>query len=58
MDKLPHDKLIVGWHYLSFPKLQRIDKQFHPTLYNGCDYSSILELKLTHVSNIRLVSKG
>ena len=27
-----------------------MDKQFHPTLYNGCDYISMLGLKLMHVS--------
>ena len=26
------------------------DKQFHPTLYNGCNYLSMLGLKLNHVS--------
>ena len=41
---------------LSIPKLQRlnrwrlrIDKLFNPTIYNGCDYLSLLELKLNHV---------
>ena len=27
-----------------------MDKRFHPTLYNRCDYSSMLGLKLSHVS--------
>ena len=47
----------MGWNYLSIPKLQRcsrwslgMDKWFHPTLYNGCNYLSILCLKLNHVS--------
>ena len=44
----------MGWNYLSIHKLQRLhrwslgmDKQFHPILYNGCDYLSML--KLNHV---------
>ena len=47
----------MGWNYLSIPKLQRLhrwslemDKQFHPTHYNGCNYLSMLGLKLNHVS--------
>ena len=39
------------------PKLQWLyhwslgmDKQFHPTFYNGCNYLSMLGLKLNHVS--------
>ena len=47
----------MGWNYLSIPKLQRLhrwslgmDKYFHPTHYNGCDYLSMLGLKLNHVS--------
>ena len=47
----------MEWEYLSIPKLQRsnrwslgMDKWFHPTLYNGCDYLSMLGLKLIHVS--------
>ena len=46
----------MGWNYLSIPKLQRLhrwslgmDKLFHPTHYNGCDYLSMLGLKLNHV---------
>ena len=42
-------------NYLSFPKLQRfhrwsfgMDKLFHPTLNNGCNYLSMLGLKLNH----------
>ena len=27
-----------------------MDKLFHPTLYNACDYSSMLGMKLIHVS--------
>ena len=35
-----------------FPNFRslRIDKQFHPTRYNACDYLSMLELNLTHIS--------
>ena len=47
----------MGWNYLSIPKLQRLhrwslgmDKWFHSTLYNGCNYLSMLGLKLNHVS--------
>ena len=47
----------MEWNYSSIPKLQRcnrwslgMDKQFHPTLYNGCNYLSILGLQLIHVS--------
>ena len=47
----------MGWNYLSIPKLQRLhrwslgmDKSFHATLYNVCDYLSMLRLKLNHVS--------
>ena len=46
----------MGWNYLSIPKLQRLhrwslgmDKKFHPMHYNGCDYLSMLGLKLNHV---------
>ena len=27
-----------------------MDKSFHPTLYNGCNYLSMMTLKLNHVS--------
>ena len=47
----------MGWNYLSIPKLQRLhrwslrmDKQFHPTLYQACNYLYMLGLKLNHVS--------
>ena len=47
----------MGWNYLSIPKLQRcnrwslgMDKLFHRTLYQACDYLSMLGLKLNHVS--------
>ena len=40
----------MWWNYLSIPKLQRLhrwslwmDKLFHPTLYNGCNYLSMME---------------
>ena len=43
--------------YLSIPKLQRCNRWrlgremwFHPILYNGCSYLSMLGLKLIHVS--------
>ena len=46
-----------GWNYLSIPRLQRLhrwslgmDKQFHPIHYNVCNYSSMLGIKLNHVS--------
>ena len=49
--------ICVGWNYLSISKLQQLhrwslgmDKLFHPALYNGCDYLSMLGLKVTHVS--------
>ena len=44
-------------NYLSIHKLQRrnrwslvMNKSFHPTFHNGCDYISMLGLKLTHLS--------
>ena len=47
----------VGWSYLFIPKLQRLhfwslglDKKFHSTLSNGCNYLSMLRVKLNHVS--------
>ena len=47
----------MWWNYLSIPKFQRLhrwslgmDKLFHPTHYNGCNYLSMLRLKLIHVS--------
>ena len=47
----------MGWNYLSIHKLQRcnrwslgMDKLFHPTYHNGCNYLSMLGLKLNHVS--------
>ena len=39
----------MGWNYLSIPKLKRC-KLFHSTHYNGCNHSSMLGLKLNHVS--------
>ena len=36
----------------------RMDKKFHPTLYNGCNYLSMLGLKLTHASKIGLMAYG
>ena len=35
----------MGWNYLSIPKLQ-----LHLTLYQACNYLSMLRLKLNHVS--------
>ena len=47
----------VGWNYLSITKLQQcnrwslgMDKLFHPTVYNGCNYLSMLGLMLNPVS--------
>ena len=47
----------MGWNYLSIPKLQRcnrwslgMDKQFHPTVYNGCNYLSLGPWKCLHKS--------
>ena len=47
----------MRWNYVSIPKLQRcnrwslgMDKYLHTTLYNGCNYLSMLGLKLNHVS--------
>ena len=47
----------MRWYYLSILKLQRLhrwslgmDKKFHPTHYNRCNYLSMLGLKLIHVS--------
>ena len=42
----------MGWNYLSIRKLQRLgmDKLFHSTLYNGCNYLPMLEL-LIHVNS-------
>ena len=52
-----HAQYSVGWNYLSIPKLQRlhrwslrIDKYIYPTLFNGCNYLSMLVLKLIHLS--------
>ena len=47
----------MGWNALSILKLQRLhrwslgmDKLFHPTLHKGCNYLSMLGLKLIQVS--------
>ena len=57
MDNYSHEQLSVGLNYLSIPKLERLrrwslgmNKYFHPTFYNGCDYFPMLELKLNNVS--------
>ena len=59
MSNCMHKKV---WYEISYPfpflnfndcmvqRLQGMDKQFHPTLYNGCNYLSNLGLKLIHVS--------
>ena len=42
----------MEWNYLSIPKLQRCNRwsvEFHPTVYNGCSYLSMLGLNLNHV---------
>ena len=46
-----------GWNYLSIPKLQQLhrqclgmDKLFHPTFHNGCNYLSLLGFKFNLVS--------
>ena len=51
----------MGWNCVTISKLQRLhrwslkmDTQFYPTLYNGCNYLSMLGLTLTHVSTRRL----
>ena len=56
MDKWLHLLWSVGWNHLSIPKHQqcshwslRMDKQFHPTLNQACDYLSMQALKLNHV---------
>ena len=48
----------MGLNYLSIPKLQRLyrwslgmDKWFHPTLCTGCNYLSMLGLKLNKTQN-------
>ena len=57
MDKESHAQWYVRWNYLSIPKLQRcnrwslgMDKWFNLTLYNGCNYLSMLGSKLNHVT--------
>ena len=49
----------MGLNYFSIPKLQWLlrwslgmDMQFHPTLYNGCNYLPMLGLTLIHVSKV------
>ena len=42
----------VGWNYSSFPKLWKLTSNFI-TRYNGCDYVSVLGLKLIHVSKMK-----
>ena len=47
MDEYSHVQYSAGWNYLFILKLQRcnrwslcMDKYFHTTLYNGCNYLS------------------
>ena len=49
------DSVKGGMKLLTVPKLLwlhkfRMDKWFHPAFYNGCNYLSMLGLKLNHVS--------
>ena len=46
-------------NYLFIPYIQRLhrlsfvmDEQFHPSLYNGCNYLSMLGLKSTDIAKI------
>ena len=55
----------MGWNYLYIRKLQWLycwslgmDKEFHPTLYNGCNYLSMLGLKLNLISKRRPRTSG
>ena len=59
MDEKPYAQESVEWNYVSIPKLQwwnswslEMDKWFHPTDYNECNYSSMLGFKLIHVSKM------
>ena len=45
------------WNYLFIPQLQRrnhwglgMDKLYHPAPYDGCNYLSMLRLKLNHIN--------
>ena len=47
----------IEWNYFFISKIQRckrlslvMDKEFHPARFNGCNYVSMLELKLSYVS--------
>ena len=51
----------MGWNYSSIMKLQRLhgwsfemDKEFHSTPSNGCNYLSMLGVKLFHISKMSL----
>ena len=57
MDMLSSASKSMVWNYLSIPKLQRyncwnlgMDRSLHPTIYNWCNYLSMMGLKLNHVS--------
>ena len=57
MDNESNVQQSVGWNYLSIPNLQWLHrwdlgmkKKFYPTRYRRCDYLSMMELKLIHVS--------
>ena len=50
---------MYGWNYLSIQKLPTIatlkfamDKLFHPTLYNACDYLSMPGIKSIYISKM------
>ena len=50
-DRTQMGPMLATWTLLSELTLTLgIDKLCHPTLYNGCNYSSMLGLKLNHVS--------
>ena len=53
IDELSHGQYNVEWTYLSISKCQlfsrwslEMDKKYHPTIYIGGNYLSLLELKL------------
>ena len=41
--------IIYPYPYFKFCTVDVWELLFHPTLYNGCNYLSMLELKLNHV---------
>ena len=44
------DEITYPFLFLNFNGCLGVDKQFHPTHYNGCYYLSMLGFKLNHVS--------